>query len=107
MLICCATRSSCTAKLHVAAGDLERAATVLDVEPPLGTNTPTVAEFFGYRGVVAASRGLPDEAEVALAQAEQLSHYVDAAATAMLGRAVIALDLERAEREIDCRSCSA
>ena len=46
-----------TAKLHIAVGDLERAAAVLDVEPPKATNAPTVAEFFGYRGLVAASRG--------------------------------------------------
>ena len=82
----------CTAKLHIAAGDLERAATVLDVDPPFGTNTPTVGEFFGYRGIVAASRGLIDEAETALTKAEELSHYVDAAAAAMLGRAVVALE---------------
>jgi DNA-binding NarL/FixJ family response regulator len=81
----------CTAKLHIAAGDLERAGTVLDVEPPVGTNTPTVGEFFGYRGIVAASRGLFDEAEVALTQAEQTSHYVDAATTSKLGRAIVAL----------------
>jgi ATP/maltotriose-dependent transcriptional regulator MalT len=88
-----------TAKLHIAAGDLERSATVLDVEPPAATNSPTVGEFLGYRGVVYASLGLFDEAEIALAQAEQTSHYVDAAATALLGRAVVALGRKRRDAD--------
>ena len=80
----------CTAKLHIAAGDLDRAATVLDVETPPLTNTPLAAELHGYRGLVDASRGLFDTAEAAFSRAEG-SHYTDAATTVALGRAVISL----------------
>ena len=80
----------CTAKLHIAAGDLDRAATVLDVEAPPLTNTPLAAELHGYRGLVDASRGLFDKAEAAFSRAEG-SHYTDATTTVALGRAVISL----------------
>jgi DNA-binding CsgD family transcriptional regulator len=89
----------CTAKLHIAAGDLDRAATVLDVEAPPLTNTPLAAELHGYRGLVDASRGLFADAEASFSHAES-SHYTDATATVAVGRAVIALakDLRNSRR---------
>ena len=90
----------CSAKLYIAAGDLERAAMVLEVEPPAGSNKATAGEIFGYRGLVLASQARFDEAEAAFARAEQTSQYVDSAATVVLGRAVVELGRKRRDAKL-------
>ena len=84
----------CAAKLRIALGDVERAAAILDADPPKGLNPPFVAELFGYRGLVHASLGSFGKAMAAFVEADK-SHYVDATATALLGRAIVALGRRR------------
>jgi LuxR family maltose regulon positive regulatory protein len=81
----------CGARLRIAAGDLPRAATLLERDPPESLPRALRGEFVAYRGVVHASLGRSADAERAFEQALTQSRYVDASTVTALGRAIVAL----------------
>jgi LuxR family transcriptional regulator, maltose regulon positive regulatory protein len=95
------------AKLHIATGDLERAASVISVEPARGSRVPLVAELAAFRGLVQASLSLETEAERSFEQAESTSRYVDAAVNVALGRSILSHSLGNPTGEADLRAAVA
>jgi LuxR family maltose regulon positive regulatory protein len=81
----------CSARLRIAAGDLAKAAVLLQADPPASLPRALRGEFAAYRGLVHACMGRTNEAEDAFAGALAQSRYIDAAAVTALGRTIVVL----------------
>jgi DNA-binding CsgD family transcriptional regulator len=79
------------ARLRIAAGDLPKAAVLLQADPPASLPRALRGEFAAYRGLVRACLGRANEAEEAFAVALAYSRFIDAAAVTALGRTIVAL----------------
>jgi ATP/maltotriose-dependent transcriptional regulator MalT len=77
------------AKLQISLGDLARAEKCLTVPPDSRQFASQRAEYYGYRGLIAAARGLADDAEEWARRSAECSTYVEAAAFAAVTRAII------------------
>jgi LuxR family maltose regulon positive regulatory protein len=87
----------CSARLRIAAGDLHRAATLLEADPPESVPRAQRGELLAYRGLVNAALGQRAAAEEAFSLALTQSRYIDARTLAALGRTVIAIHAETAD----------
>jgi len=90
----------CSARLRIAAGDLAKAAVLLQADPPASLPRALRGEFAAYRGLVHACLGRTNEAEDAFADALAQSRYIDAAAVTALGRTIVALHAAREDATV-------
>jgi LuxR family maltose regulon positive regulatory protein len=89
-------------KLAIAAGDLARAARLVDQEPPNSLSGSFSAEFVAHRGLVLAANGAIPEAKMAFDAALMEKGYAPAQLVRDLGEAIISLQMQEPESEIQC-----
>lgn len=88
-------------RLRIAAGDLERAASLLQREPPDSSPAAFRGELFAYRGMISAALGERLQAERAFQETRTFSEYRVTTLLCDLGRAILELqDGDRAAPEL-------